>query len=219
MAHVRKPADYEPPTSAELLRYTAIAALAAAVLLIVVVLPAEYGIDPTGLGARIGLKQMGEIKTQLAGEAAADAASSVHGAGVATGTSGSASPAPLPTVPVGDEPSAPPAVSAAEGTWRDELTHQLAPDEGVEFKLVMDAGSVAEFSWTTDGGGLNYNMHGDGAGRSVEYEKGRALPGKDGSITAAFDGHHGWFWRNRSGKPVTLTLRTRGEYSALKRTS
>ena len=34
-------------------------------------LPAEYGIDPTGGGVLLGLTDMGAIKQQLAGEAAA----------------------------------------------------------------------------------------------------------------------------------------------------
>jgi len=43
------------------------------VLLLTTVLPAEYGIDPTGAGRVLGLTQMGEIKVRLAREAAADA--------------------------------------------------------------------------------------------------------------------------------------------------
>ncbi|MCQ4051749.1 transmembrane anchor protein, partial [Klebsiella pneumoniae] len=31
-------------------------------------------------------------------------------------------------------------------------------------------------------------------------------------LVAAFDGKHGWFWRNRTDETVKLTLRTDGEY-------
>ncbi|MGI9078303.1 MAG: hypothetical protein ACR2G6_13390 [Gemmatimonadaceae bacterium] len=41
-------------------------------LLVTVVLPAEYGVDPTGIGRLLGLAQMGEIKVALAKEMAAD---------------------------------------------------------------------------------------------------------------------------------------------------
>lgn len=64
----------EPLSVRKLLRSTVIALLVAAVLLVTVVLPAEYGVDPTGVGRVLGLTQMGEIKTRLAREAAADAA-------------------------------------------------------------------------------------------------------------------------------------------------
>ena len=42
------------------------------------VLPAEYGIDPTGVGRALGLTQMGEIKVQLAEEAKIETAEIVE---------------------------------------------------------------------------------------------------------------------------------------------
>lgn len=61
-------------TSRRLLRSTLIALATAVLLLVTAVLPAEYGIDPTGVGRALGLTQMGQIKTRLAKEAAANAA-------------------------------------------------------------------------------------------------------------------------------------------------
>ncbi|HEU0076657.1 MAG TPA: hypothetical protein VFQ76_03350, partial [Longimicrobiaceae bacterium] len=55
------PPKNELPSSRALLRSTAIAAATAAVLLVTVVLPAEYGVDPTGVGRVLGLTEMGEI--------------------------------------------------------------------------------------------------------------------------------------------------------------
>jgi len=68
------PEDRELPTTEKLLKSTVIAAIGAMVLLITVVMPAEYGIDPTGVGNMLGLKRMGEIKTSLAAEIEADEA-------------------------------------------------------------------------------------------------------------------------------------------------
>jgi hypothetical protein len=64
-----------PPLSAagrtsRLFRSLVILSLAAAIIIVTIVLPAEYGIDPTGIGGKLGLKQMGEIKQQLAREEA-----------------------------------------------------------------------------------------------------------------------------------------------------
>jgi threonine/homoserine efflux transporter RhtA len=64
----------EPPPARRLVRSTIVALVVAGLLLVAVVLPAEYGIDPTGVGRVLGLTRMGEIKTRLAKEAAADAA-------------------------------------------------------------------------------------------------------------------------------------------------
>jgi|GEM_PF-3983710 len=60
------------PSRRALLRSTMIAAAVAIVVLFVIVLPAEYGYDPTGIGRPLGLTEMGEIKMRLAKEAAAD---------------------------------------------------------------------------------------------------------------------------------------------------
>ena len=62
--------DPPKPDTRKLLRSTLMAAAVALVLLITVVLPAEYGIDPTRIGRVLGLTQMGEIKVRLAREAA-----------------------------------------------------------------------------------------------------------------------------------------------------
>jgi hypothetical protein len=64
----------ELPSKRALARSTLIALVAAALVLVTIVLPAEYGIDPTRVGRVLGLTQMGEIKMRLAREAAADAA-------------------------------------------------------------------------------------------------------------------------------------------------
>jgi hypothetical protein len=68
------PNDATPPSGARLVRSLIIAAAVAGVLLVTCVLPAEYGIDPTGVGRVLGLTQMGEVKMMLAEEAANNAA-------------------------------------------------------------------------------------------------------------------------------------------------
>jgi hypothetical protein len=101
-------------------------------------------------------------------------------------------------------------------TWRDEVSYTLSPSEGIEVKLVMDAGAVAAFEWTVNGGVVNCDTHGDGAGNDISYEQGRAVPKPAGELVAAFTGNHCWVWRSRSTGPQTLTLRTRGDYTALR---
>jgi len=72
MFNAEKPSLDELPSSKQLIRSTVIAGASAVAIFVTVVLPAEYGIDPTGLGRAIGLSEMGEIQTQLADEAEAD---------------------------------------------------------------------------------------------------------------------------------------------------
>ena len=200
------PADL--PSSRQLLRSTLLAAVSAAVLLIAVVLPAEYGIDPTGIGRVLRLTEMGEIKQQLAAQSAADA----------TAPPAAALPAPTaPALPAAPQVPAPVAEAAQPAPWRDEMSVTLTPGEGTEIKLRMQEGDKADYSWVVQGGAVNFDTHGDGGGRSISYEKGRGVPADEGELVAAFTGNHGWYWRNRGQANVTLVLRTRGTYSDIKR--
>ena len=70
MFNAQKPDPSELPSTGRLLKSTGIAAAVAGALLVFVVLPAEYGVDPTGAGSLLGLTEMGRIKMQLAEEAA-----------------------------------------------------------------------------------------------------------------------------------------------------
>lgn len=213
MYNTDMPGRAELPTTHQLIRSTLIALVTAAALLVTVVLPAEYAVDPTGAGRLLGLTQMGEIKQQLAEEAEADAAVNVETANF--------------DAPLTEETGAPQVAETSASTatpqepaaaWRDEVTLTLAPGEAAEIKLVMKLGETSRYEWRVDQGHVNSDLHGDGtAGQSTSYRKGRAEAWDTGELTAAFDGSHGWFWRNRSDVPVTLVLQTTGDYSELKR--
>ena len=56
------PSNTELPSTCKLIKSTIIAIGIATIILVTTVLPAEYGIDPTGAGELLGLKKMGEIK-------------------------------------------------------------------------------------------------------------------------------------------------------------
>lgn len=204
------PAPGELPSSRQLVRSTAIAVAVAVLLLVTVVMPAEYGVDPTGVGRLLGLKEMGEIKMQLAREAAA--ADSVERP---AGTLAAAPSSPAPPVSA----ALPDTTVAASKS--DEISVTLAPNEGKEVKLAMRKDARVDFSWRTDRGVVNYDTHADRtAPPAIKYHgyaKGQATPADSGVLVAAFDGMHGWFWRNRTREVVTVTLRTRGAYTELKR--
>ncbi len=202
MFNSQRPRIEDLPTTRQLLAATGAALAASAVILGTVVLPSEYGIDPTGAGRALGLTQMGEIKVQLAQEAAADAA---NGAAAEQAV-------------VAQEVS-PEATAAGDAAGRSDTTQiTLAPGEGAEIKLVALSGARIAYDWSVAGGHVNYDTHADAPGVSYHgYGKGQQSTGEQGELVAAFDGSHGWFWRNRSTGPVTVTLRTQGAYSEVKR--
>lgn len=223
MYNTDMPTRNELPSSAQLVRSTIIAAIVALVLLVTVVMPSEYALDPTGAGRLLGLTAMGEIKVQLVEEAAADEAAQMvsvqssseeSAAQPAETAPQAATPPELAAEPKAEEPVLAP---AAEPEWQDEVRVTLTPGEGTEFKLTMQEGAVARFSWKTEGGPVNFDTHGDGGGQSISYEKGRGVPEDEGELEAAFTGNHGWFFRNRNGNNITLVLRTDGDYGEMKR--
>lgn len=203
MYNANKPDPSELPSTRKLLKSTGIAVVVASALLVTVVLPAEYGVDPTRVGSLLGLAEMGRIKVQLAAEAETEEASL---------RSAAALPAAAPTPP----PAATPA-TVAPGIRTDETVLTLAPDQGAEIKLVMAEGARVDFTWTSSGGAVNFDTHADRPGTPYHgYGKGTEQR-VESELVAAFTGSHGWFWRNRTGAPVTITLRTTGAYSEVKR--
>jgi len=211
MYNANRPSKADLPTTGQLLKSTGIAAAVASVLLVTIVLPSEYGVDPTRIGSVFGLTEMGRIKQQLAKEAEADAA--------ADAAAVDAVPVSVPAAPTASA-VAPPAAPTivAHGTVRtDETIVTLQPDQGAEIKLVMEEGATARFTWTSSGGKINFDTHADRPGVSYHgYGKGSSQR-EEGVLTAAFTGSHGWFWRNRTGQPVTITLKTEGAYTEIKR--
>ena len=210
------PLRAELPSSKQLLRSTILAAISAVALLIAVVLPAEYGIDPTGVGRVLRLTEMGDIKQQLAAEAAADVAAPAA-LSPATGAAGMATTSAAEVPVMAAVPKGPTQAAAPKIAWRDEIPLTLTPGEGTEIKLKMAQGAKAQYAWVVEGGEVNFDTHGDAPGKSISYEKGRAVSSDAGVLEAAFTGNHGWYWRNRGQSSVKVILRTRGDYTEIKK--
>ena len=199
MYNANKPVNSELPSTVQLLRSTVLALIAAVVILLTIVLPAEYALDPTGAGRLLGLLEMGEIKSQLAEEAAADRLR-------------------VEQPVLAESVVAEPVINAPEViVWRDEIRIPLIPGQGAEVKLVMQQGETAAYAWIAEGGPVNFDLHGDARGRSISYEKGRGVPQAEGELVAEFTGNHGWFFRNRNQHDVTVILSTRGAYAEMQR--
>lgn len=204
----------ELPSTKQLLRSMLIAIISAVAILVTIVLPAEYNIDPTGIGRTLGLAEMGEIKQQLADEAERNRLMDEQNAPqpVTSDKQSSLISDILGALFIGSAHS-----QEAKAARIDTMSITLKPGEGTEVKLAMLKGAKVKFSWTVEGGAVNFDMHGDGGGNEISYEKGRAVPSGEGLLTASFDGNHGWFWRNRGKADVIVTLKTEGDYTDIKK--
>jgi hypothetical protein len=195
---------------------TILAAAIAAILLVVAVLPAEYGIDWTGLGRAFGLTAMGKRKmaeskpvnnTSAAAVAASATTPAVVPAATPVATSASAAPEQYSTI-------------STQPLRNDEIEVKLAPKGQAEYKAVMSEGEFLTFTWDAAGASLEFDFHGDPAagpaGAFLSFHKGSAA-GSGGSLKAPFTGVHGWYWKNTTDKNVVIKLRVSGFYSEIKR--
>jgi hypothetical protein len=187
--------DVEVPSGRSLAWATVGSSLVAGVLLVTVILPAEYGVDPTGAGRALGLYR-GPVATNAAAEPVA-AGDPLMRSGNATLTR---SPIPYRS---------------------DEMSLMLEPGEGGEIKVVMAAGQHFVYTWTATGGTVDVDMHGEAfepkGEEATSYWKDEYQPGDQGVFTAPVAGRHGWFWQNLNDDPVTITVKTSGFYERLVR--
>jgi len=173
---------------------TGSAFVVALLVLVLFVLPAERGIDLTGVGAKLGLAQM-------RGDAAAIAAQPA-----------AASSAVLAIAPQGKAE-----IAKATPMRSDDMSVVLPPHSGIEIKAEMKTGDHLIFHWESSAP-VKMDMHGErpNAGDDfTRYWMESDMSGAQGSFTAPFDGRHGWFWRNRSDKEVTIKIHTAGFYEVL----
>lgn len=213
------------PSSLTLIKATLAAFMAAIILLVCIVLPAEFAIDITGIGKRLGLQQMGEIKVSLAAEQQAESQpEKTPPATTNLGNEGVQKQIKTQTASL--EQTSITSVS----TTKDKLTttkdNSLAQDsrsfilkngEAAELKVALNKGEFVNFNWQASAK-VNFDNHGDSKNISYHpYSKGKGVKQDSGRIEAAFNGYHGWFWRNRSGGKITITIDFNGQYSDIKR--
>lgn len=198
---IHAPAIDELPTKRQLNRATLIAAGVAALVLVTTILPAEYGIDPTGVGSVLGLTPMGEMKRDAAAAPEAEAAPATQTAATDNGDI------------LLDEELATPAAAAGGSVGRVQIT--LAPAQGEEVKATMTAGDEFAYEWSTGGPVIRFELHGEPfpakGDEFTSFEKGSSA-GAKGKFRAPFNGTHGWYWRNNTSSPITITVNATGTF-------
>jgi hypothetical protein len=208
------------PSLKKLLTATGIALLLAGAILITIVLPAEYGIDPLGTGRALHLSDLANATERPQKPAAALAAAT--NASETTPEVTSINPVLVPS-PTGDAPTVKNTLIAQRRPFQfDSREITLAPGEGMEIKYNMRKGAGLTYSWTASAT-LFYEFHGEPdvkpAGKEgTDYYESYDLDDKKGkteshgTFLAPTTGIHGWFWENKSDKPVNLKLVSAGFY-------
>jgi hypothetical protein len=182
-----------PPSIHTLAKTTVAAMSVAAVLLVTCVLPAEYGIDPTGVGRRLGLTEIASPTLKVAEPLPSDSAL-----------------APVVNGPVGLYPT--------EFKF-DVFEVVLPPYEYIEYKYQLEKGASMLYSWQASAAVI-HDFHGEHSGavgqgtpEAETYDK-QQRQQASGSLTAPFTGIHGWYWENPGGSPITIRVTSSGYYAS-----
>ncbi|BDQ66145.1 hypothetical protein N5C36_12320 [Shewanella xiamenensis] len=156
------------------------ATVVAAIALVTFILPAEYNIDPTGVGQKLGL-------TSIAQAAEADGTVAVTG-------------------------------TQASNTEFQTIEVVVPAGRGVEYKFAMTQYAKMTYEWITDGDALYFDLHGEPKGDTTGYFESYTIATSNemkGSFTAPFAGSHGWYWKNKTDKPIAVQLQVKGQYEVI----
>ncbi len=180
------------PSSAKLLKSTITAIIVATIILFVAVLPAEYGIDPTGLGHKLGL-------TKLTNNPTTEVVSTII------------------TTPDNDLKMT---ADNGKNYWVSNESFKtktinlpLMPKQGAEIKAIMEQGQNFNYNWQATGN-VYFDMHGEklnaASNEFTSYWENQSMDGANGNLVAPFTGTHGWYWENRSSELIEIKLEISG---------
>lgn len=195
--------NYTTPTRRSLIISSLIAVCAAIVILVTVILPAEYNLDPTGAGKLLGLTELSGSFRQGSMNKAAGAVPPDQ-----------AAPKSSTTTTAGSHPS----------PYRTEIIEiKMAPGDELEYKATLAQHEPLLYSWETDNQSLvYYDFHGEPIGDDNKWpegyfisyeEKQDGASSANGYLVAPFTGNHGWYMLNFNDSPVTVSLKISGNFS------
>lgn len=197
------------PSRKTLLRGTLWTLVGAIIVTVLFVLPAEYGVDPTGIGEKLGL-------TRLAASASPEIDAAPR---IVEGRFPEISPDDefdyFEPETLGDPFSR----TQTRPFQSKSMVIELDEFEQVEVKAVMKQGDAMVYSWRLlEGDSVYSDFHADPLEidnfpeqywiRFLETEE----PAASGSLVAPFDGNHGWYWLNIEENPVRIELEVHGYY-------
>jgi hypothetical protein len=174
------------PTPRRLLGTLGVSMLAAAAILVLFVLPAEYQIDPSGVGRALGIDRLG--------------------GGLETESIRAAPPGQA--VPQEQPPRSEQVLLELRPHEEMELKIAMREGDTVLFAWQSEGGAIYS--------DFHAEPFGEPPGGAIRYQEGEAVTSGYGALNAPFAGHHGWYWVNPNETPVQVELEITGYYAALK---
>jgi hypothetical protein len=204
MPQSTQPGGFEAPSGKRIAISALVACCVAGLILVTAILPAEYGIDPTGIGRALGFTRLGEPARTIEITDFVGGNETVRELEIPD----FGEPVPLPNPAIHQDEDAPPQTVTFEVT--------IPPEQETEIKTVLRGGKMIGYTWQVDRGTIYSDFHGHnpefGSDFWVRYREHQEGSGHSGSLVAPFDGEHGWYWLNYNDFPVTVTLEVIGFY-------
>ncbi len=195
----------------QLIKSVLIAFLIGGIVLITAVLPAEYNIDPLGTGELFGFSK---LYSQPIEEEDNLQTVQLNFKKLSIEEIGSGPDVPKPT-----EVDNPPPDEQYRAREDNKIEVLVKAGKGIEYKFKMLKYGKTKYEWsTTDGSILYSDMHGeiivDNPPKEEFFESYTEAYSNNmvGTLTAPFEGKHGWYFRNKNKEDVTVTIKLKGQY-------
>lgn len=199
-------------TSLSSLLAVIIAIIAALFILVAFILPAEFGKDLTGLGAKFGVNNMSTEEGFEANSSNDNTATTYNGL----------------LANVINTSSDPDKIESAEHILFNtpvkfmQTVVILEANNHAEFKFDLLTGYQVNYTWSVEGDNLVYSdLHGHHPGPSgteedeelVNYLDSQQDKTLSGQFIAPFDGDHGWYFLNLENKEVQINITASGHWN------
>ena len=197
----------------QLLKSLIIALIIGAIVLLTSVLPAEYGIDPLGTGKLFGFSKLYQGNEQIENN---EIYSSLNFKKIKMEKLGSPQSVPKPS----ETDNPPPEV---QYSVREDTIEVIVPaKKGIEYKFKSLKYGRTKYEWSTDKGIVYIDFHGEvkqeNSSKNVFYESYTLAYSNNmaGTLTAPFEGKHGWYFRNETNQDIVVAIRLNGQYELFK---
>lgn len=198
----------------KIIKATVVALTIGIIILVTAVLPAEYGIDPTGLGKAMGFTKLHqpnektEVDTSLQ---VVEKPSSHRILKLENGGSGADVKRPI------EANNPPPEKQLAER--QDSIQITIPAGEDLEYKIDMLKYGTVKYEWLTSKGTVFFDFHGEvkekNPSDNVYYESYTVAYSNNmiGNFLSPFEGKHGWYFKNLNDTTITISIRLKGQYA------
>ena len=194
----------------QLIKYLIISILIGGIVLVTAILPAEYNIDPLGAGKLFGFSR---LYTEPSEEGDGLQNTSMTFKKLTMEESG---PGPDVIIPV--EVNDPPPAQQYDVREDSDITVVVRAGKGIEYKFKMLKYGSTKYEWSTNGLILYSDMHGEilledpPEDEFFESYTEAYSNNMTGTLTAPFEGIHGWYFRNKNKEDVTVRIKLKGQY-------